>query len=75
MRRMRQRVYAEQVFSEPKVLLRLLQKTLLEKYKKFGQDKKILLTCYHCGRLFYADRKTVKYCSRLCYLNGITRHE
>ena len=46
-----------------------------KKYKKLGQDKKILLTCHNCGRLFYADRKTVKYCSRLCYLNVVTRHE
>ena len=46
-----------------------------KKYKKLGTNKKILLTCNHCGRLFYADRKTVKFCSRECYLNEVSKHE
>ena len=42
-----------------------------KRYKRFGLDKKIVLTCQHCGHLFYADRKTVKYCSRKCYLDEV----
>ena len=46
-----------------------------KKYKKLGTDKKLLLTCNYCGRLFYADRKTVKFCSRECYLSEVSKHE